>query len=158
MSDSLWSHELQHVRLPCPSPTPRACSNHVHWVGDAIQSSHPLLSPLLLPSIFPSIRVFSDKTESCHYKPIPARFREKKNSAHLVPILCLSAEMLQLVLFNKLRQLGKKIQSIKCYIKTTVKLQVKTDNRQNPAFKSNFLGRLWFCNVQHILIPSPERG
>ena len=35
---------------------------HVHWVDDAIQPSHPLLTPpphLLLPSIFPSIRVFS---------------------------------------------------------------------------------------------------
>ena len=34
---------------------------HVHWVGDAIQPSHPL-SLLLLPSIFPSIRVFSNKS------------------------------------------------------------------------------------------------
>ena len=32
---------------------------HVHWVGDAIQPSHPLSSPSLSPSIFPSIRVFS---------------------------------------------------------------------------------------------------
>ena len=32
---------------------------HVHRVGDAIQSPHPLLSPLLLSSIFPSIGVFS---------------------------------------------------------------------------------------------------
>ena len=35
---------------------------HVHWVGDAIQPSHPLsftFSPL--PSIFPSIRVFSNE-------------------------------------------------------------------------------------------------
>ena len=32
---------------------------HVHWVGDAIQPSPPLSSFLLLPSIFPSIRVFS---------------------------------------------------------------------------------------------------
>ena len=31
----------------------------VYQVGDAIQPSHPLLSLLLLPSIFPSIRVFS---------------------------------------------------------------------------------------------------
>ena len=31
---------------------------HVHCVGDAIQPSHPLL---LLPSIFPSIRVFSNE-------------------------------------------------------------------------------------------------
>ena len=38
---------------------------HVHWVGDAIQSSclyHPLL---LLPSIFPSIRVFSSELALC---------------------------------------------------------------------------------------------
>ena len=27
MSDSLWPHGLQHARHPCPSPTPRACSN-----------------------------------------------------------------------------------------------------------------------------------
>ena len=27
MSDSLWSHGLQHTRLPCPSPFPGACSN-----------------------------------------------------------------------------------------------------------------------------------
>ena len=44
VSDSLWPHGLQHVRLPCPSPTPKAYSTHVHQVGDAIQPSHPLLS------------------------------------------------------------------------------------------------------------------
>ena len=27
MLDSLWPHGLQHARLPCPSPSPRACSN-----------------------------------------------------------------------------------------------------------------------------------
>ena len=27
MSDSLWPHGLQHPRPPCPSPTPKACSN-----------------------------------------------------------------------------------------------------------------------------------
>ena len=35
---------------------------HVHRVGDAIQPSHPLSSPFLLPSIFPSIRVFSNES------------------------------------------------------------------------------------------------
>ena len=35
---------------------------HVHWVGDAIQPSHPLLSPSLLPPIPPSIRVFSNES------------------------------------------------------------------------------------------------
>jgi len=32
---------------------------HAHWVSDAIQPSHYLLSLYILPSIFPSIRVFS---------------------------------------------------------------------------------------------------
>ena len=35
---------------------------HVHWVTDAIQSSHPLPSFSPLPSIFPSIRVFSNES------------------------------------------------------------------------------------------------
>ena len=42
MFDSLQSHELQHAR---PPPTPRVHSNPCHWVGDAIQPSHPLSSP-----------------------------------------------------------------------------------------------------------------
>ena len=50
VSDSLWPHRLQHARLPCPSPSPGTCSNHVLWVGDAIQPSRPLSSPS--PSAF----------------------------------------------------------------------------------------------------------
>ena len=34
---------------------------HAHWVSDAIQPFHSLLPLLLLPSIFPSIRVFSNE-------------------------------------------------------------------------------------------------
>ena len=35
---------------------------HVHQVGDAIQPSHPLLPLLLSPSIFLSIRIFSNES------------------------------------------------------------------------------------------------
>ena len=45
VSDSLWPHGLQHTRLPCPSPSPGVAQIHIHWVGDAIQPSHPLSSP-----------------------------------------------------------------------------------------------------------------
>ena len=31
MSDFLWPHWLQHSRFPCPSQTPRACSNLSSW-------------------------------------------------------------------------------------------------------------------------------
>ena len=44
---------------------PEFAQTHVHWVGDAIQSSHPLLSLLLLPSVFPSIKVLSNELAPC---------------------------------------------------------------------------------------------
>ena len=43
---------------------PELAQTHVHWVGDAIQPSHPLSSPSP-PSIFPSIRVFSNESVLC---------------------------------------------------------------------------------------------
>ena len=45
MSNSWQPLGLQHARPPCPSPTPGAIQTHVHQVSDAIQPSHPLLSP-----------------------------------------------------------------------------------------------------------------
>ena len=42
MSNSLWSHGLQHARLPCPSPTPGACSNSCpssRWCHQTTSSS-----------------------------------------------------------------------------------------------------------------------
>ena len=46
VSNFLKAHGLQHARLPCPSPTPGACSTtHVHQVSGTIQPSHPLSSP-----------------------------------------------------------------------------------------------------------------
>ena len=40
--DSLWPHGLQHAKPPCPSPTPRACSNSCslsRWCHPTILSS-----------------------------------------------------------------------------------------------------------------------
>ena len=45
VSDPLSPHGLQHTRLPCPSPTPRACSNSFPLNWGCHQSSHPLSSP-----------------------------------------------------------------------------------------------------------------
>ena len=42
---ALQPHGLQHAKLPCPSLSPRVCSNSCPLIGDAIQSSHPLSSP-----------------------------------------------------------------------------------------------------------------
>ena len=48
--------------LPVHHQHPEFTQIHVHQVGDAIQPSHPLSTPLLLPPIPPSIRVFSSES------------------------------------------------------------------------------------------------
>ena len=63
MSDFLQPHRMQHSRPPCPLSTPRACSH----ICPSSQWCHPTISLLcrpllLLPSIFPSIRVFSNES------------------------------------------------------------------------------------------------
>ena len=44
-SDSLWSHGIQHTRLPCPSPTPRIYSNSC----PSSQWCHPTISSSVIP-------------------------------------------------------------------------------------------------------------
>ena len=60
VSNSLWPQGLQHARLPCPSPTPGVWSHSCPLNA----SNHLILCRplLLLPSIFPSIRVFSSES------------------------------------------------------------------------------------------------
>ena len=48
--------------LPVHHQLLELAQTYVHRVSDAIQSSHPLLSLLLLTSIFPSIQVFSSES------------------------------------------------------------------------------------------------
>ena len=65
MVDSLQPHGLQHARLSCPSPTPRACSNSC----PLSQWCHPNIIfcriHFLPPSSFPKIRVFSKQSVLC---------------------------------------------------------------------------------------------
>ena len=77
---TVWDHQISVNSVAQSGPTlcnPMDCSTpgfpvhhqllepaqtHFCWVGDAIQLSHPLSSPFLLPSIFPSVRVFSNES------------------------------------------------------------------------------------------------
>ena len=62
MSDSLQPCGLQHARLSCPPLSPRVCSNSCplsQWCYLSISSSAAPFS--FLPSIFPSLRVFSNE-------------------------------------------------------------------------------------------------
>ena len=68
VSDSLRPHEPQHTRPPCPSPTPGVHPNKPMSTESVMPPNHPILCRplLLLPSIFPSIRVFSNKSGALH--------------------------------------------------------------------------------------------
>ena len=59
VSDSLWPHELQHTRPPCPSPTPRVYLNSCplnRWCHPAISSSVIPFSSC--PQSFPALESF----------------------------------------------------------------------------------------------------
>ena len=65
-SNSLQLHRLQHIRLPCPSPSARVCSNSCplsQWCH--LNHLIPCCPLLLLPSIFLSITVFSSESALC---------------------------------------------------------------------------------------------
>ena len=69
MSDSLWLHGLRHARFPCALLPLRICSNSCplsRWCYLTISFCCPLL---LLPSIIPSIRVFSNGLALCIRRP-----------------------------------------------------------------------------------------
>ena len=60
---TLQPRELQHARPTCPSPTPRSLPKPMS-IELVMSSNHLILCPLLLllPSVFPSIRVFSNES------------------------------------------------------------------------------------------------
>ena len=62
VSDSLRPHESQHARPPCPSPSPGVHSDTS--IESVMPSSHLILCHpfLLLPSVFPNIRVLSNES------------------------------------------------------------------------------------------------
>ena len=49
ISGSLWAHGLQHARLPCPSPSPRACSKSCLSRCPSSLLCHPTISSSVIP-------------------------------------------------------------------------------------------------------------
>ena len=70
VSDTVQLHELQHARLPCPSVSPRVCSDSLSFESVMPSNYLILCCPLLLlPSVFSSIRVFSNESALCFRWP-----------------------------------------------------------------------------------------
>ena len=66
VSNSWWPHGLQHIRLPCPSPTPQVCSSSCplsQWCYPTISSSvipfSSCLQPFPASGPFPMSQLFS---------------------------------------------------------------------------------------------------
>ena len=85
MSDSLWPHELQHARLPCPSPTPGVHSDShpsSQWCHPAISSSvGPFFScsqSLPASESFPMSQLFTWGSQSAGVSAL-ASFLPKKS-------------------------------------------------------------------------------
>ena len=74
MDCSTWGFPVLHH-------LPKLAQTHFHWVIDAIQPSCPLSSLLLLPWIFPTIRVFSNESalyirwpKCCNFSLSPSNY------------------------------------------------------------------------------------
>ena len=70
VSNSLWPRGLQTARFLCPPLSPGVCSNlsfELVMLSSHLILCHPLL---LLPQIFPSLRVFSSESASSNHSVI----------------------------------------------------------------------------------------
>ena len=71
VSNSLWPHGLQHARLPCSSPTPRACSNSCpsSWkyhpiISSSVVSCSSCIQSFLASGSFPMSQFFTSGGQS----------------------------------------------------------------------------------------------
>ena len=72
VSNSLWPHGLQHARPPCPSPTPRACSNSCPFS----RWCHATISSSVIP--------FSSHLQSCQHQGL---FKQVSSSHQVAKVL-----------------------------------------------------------------------
>ena len=83
--------------LPVHHQLPKFTQTHVHRVSDAIQPSHLCYPFLLLPSIFPSIRVFPNDLTLCMRWPKYWSFRFSISPSNEHPGLIIRMDWLDLL-------------------------------------------------------------
>ena len=129
MSDSLWSHGLQHGRLPCPSPSPRACSNSCplsQWCHPAISSSVPFSSCLQsfpASGSFPMSQFFTLRDQSIGVSasaPVLPMNIQGWFFLGLIGLISLLSQTFQLQLWNWIQTNGNWWSTVlKSYFKTS---------------------------------------
>ena len=143
VSDSLRSHESQHARPLCPSPTPRVYSNSCpssRWCHPAILSSVVPFSSC--PPIPPSIRVFSKESTLCMRWPKYWNFSFNISPSNEHPGL-ISSRMdwldllaVQGTLKGLLQHHSSKLSIVRCSVFFTV--QLSHDHWKQIWLKQNF--------------------
>jgi len=146
VSDSLWPHGLQHARLPCPSLSPRVCSNscplnqwcHITILSFIIPFSSCLQSFPALRS-FPVSQLFSSSGQSIGTSA----------SASVLPMNIQSWFPLGLTGWISLQSNGLS----RVFSKTTV--QKHQFFSTQPSLWSNFHSHTWksLSHVWHFVIP-----
>ena len=106
MSDSLQSHGLQHTRLPSLSLSPRVLLKLMS-IESVMSFNHLILCLplLLLPSIFPGIRVFSNRGISSHQVAKILELQLRHQSLHIQQWFPLGSTGLILLLSKGLSRL-----------------------------------------------------
>ena len=99
MSDSLQPHGLQHARFPCPSPTPRACSNSCpsSWWR------HPtILSSVSLVNMIPITSLEKRSASECYMllRTLKVSLNEGMNGPVLFILLPLVSSLVQISLLS----------------------------------------------------------
>ena len=117
--------------LPVDHQLPESTQTHVHCVSDAIQPSHPLSSPLLPPSIFPSTRVFSNGSALCIRWPEYWSFSFNISPSNEHPGLIFRIDWLDLLtvqgtLKSLLQHSSSKTSILRCSAFLTVQLHIHT--------------------------------
>ena len=137
MSDSLRPHTLQHARLPCPSPTPGACSNShplSQWCHPTISSSVGPVSSCLqsfpASGSFPMSWFFTSGGQSIGVSYwAPCRF--------LIDAQCMLTEAIDGVEFLKQSRISEaQIQKSKKHPQAYLQIQEKEGSSRNYLYIS----------------------
>ena len=157
MFGSLRPHRPQHARLPCPSLSLGVCSMSIEWV---MLSDHLILCwLLLLPSIFPSIRVFSNESTVCIGWPKYWSFSFSISSSNEYSGLIsfkidwLNLPAVQGTLKNLLQHHNLKASVLPCLDFFMVQLSrlYMTTGKNIALTRWIFVGKVWFWGDKNVL-------
>ena len=138
--------------LPVHHQLPEFTQTHVHWVGDAIQPSHPLL---LLPPILPIIRVFSNESALRMRWPKYWSFSLSISLSNEHPgLICFRMDWLDLLavrgtLKSLLQHHSSKASILMCSAFFTVQLShpYMTTGKAIALTRQTFVGKEWLNRI-----------